>query len=264
MERFRFVTMPFTREIKIDHRYKVAHIEEEIMALKTAIDSRQSAVLTAPAGAGKTLVLRTLKSLLPESRYKTTYFKLTDLSSRDMCRQIAVALGTDPAWCYPTLVRAIEERLRVGFEGGGLRQVIMIDDAQELRPEVLKLIRLLTNFDMDSKLVVSIILSGQMMLKEILHRPDMEDVKQRMIRASELHLLTRDETKSYLDHRVKIAGAQRSPFEDGASDAIFEVTRGNMRAIDKIATACLIDADKAAHDTVSSSDVASARGKLWM
>lgn len=264
MERFRFVTTPFTREIKVDHRHKVVHIEEEIMALKAAIDSRQSAVLTAPAGSGKTLVLRTLRSMLPESRYKTTYFKLTDLSARDMCRQIASALGTEPAGHYPGLVRAIEERLRSGFEGGGLRQVIMIDDAQELRPEVLKLIRLLTNFDMDSKLVVSIILSGQTMLKEILHRPDMEDVKQRLIRSSELRLLSRDETRSYIEHRVKTAGAQRSPFEAGASDAIFEVTRGNMRAIDKIATACLIEADRAASDVVSASDVASARGKLWM
>lgn len=264
MERFRFVTTPFTREIRIDHRHKVAHIEEEILALKAAIDSRQSAVLTAPAGSGKTLVLRTLKSLLPESRYKTTYFKLTDVSARDMCRQIAAALGTEPAGNFPSLVRAIEERLRAGFEDGGLRQIIMIDDAQELRPEAMKLIRLLTNFDMDSKLVVSIILSGQLLLKEILHRPEMEDVKQRLIRSSELRLLTRDETKSYIGHRVKLAGAQHSPFEDGASDAIYEITRGNMRAIDKIATACLVEADKAARDGVSPADVTSARAKLWM
>jgi type II secretory pathway predicted ATPase ExeA len=181
-----------------------------------------------------------------------------------MCRQIAEALGTGPVGHYSSLVRAIEARLKAGFEDAGLRQVIMIDDAHELRPEVLKLIRLLTNFEMDSKLVVSIILSGQLPLKEILHRPDMEDVKQRLARTSEIRLLSLDETRSYIEHRVKIAGAQRSPFDDGAPDSIFEITRGNMRAIDKIATACLLEADKASRDTISSSDVANIRSKLWM
>ncbi|MEK7411849.1 MAG: hypothetical protein AAB263_00865, partial [Planctomycetota bacterium] len=80
MDRFRFQSSPFTREIKVEHRLKIDAIETQVEALKTIIDQRQSAVLVAPAGAGKTVCLRVLRSMLPEARYRTAYIKLADLS----------------------------------------------------------------------------------------------------------------------------------------------------------------------------------------
>ena len=264
MDRFRFTHTPFTREIRVEQRFKAPHLEEEIDSLKRAIDNRESACLIAPAGSGKTVVLRALLSLLPEARYKTSYLKLTDLSARDMCRQIAHHIGAPPAGHYPALVRAIEETLKSGFIEEGRRQVIVFDEAHDMRAEMLRMIRLITNFDMDSKLIVSIILCGQTPLREHLLDARMQDVRQRLVHFGELRLLTREETRAYIEHRSHAAGVSKALFEAHALEALFEVTRGNMRALDSLCSKALHLCDKAQRPVVDQTDVAAARSALWI
>jgi general secretion pathway protein A len=264
MDRYHFTTKPFTREIRTEHRFKVDGHEQEIKALKAAVHERASGVLISPAGGGKSVVLRALEAELPSARHRVSYIKLNDLGARDMCRQIAMFIGTTPCGSYPALVHAIEKRIRSGFDDEGLRQVLIIDEAHDLRPQVLRLLRLLTNFDKDSRLVISVILAGQPPLKEKLLRPEMEDIRQRMGHFGELAFLSREETKSYIDYRCKIAGASKSPFDTQATEAIYEIARGNMRATDELALQSLAIAAAAERDLVDSSDVALARTKRWM
>jgi type II secretory pathway predicted ATPase ExeA len=264
MDRFRFVTEPFTRELKVDQRFKVDFIENEIKKLKEIVDARQSAAIVGPAGSGKTVIVRALTTSLPEARYRVIYLKLASLGARDMCRQVALGLGLPPIGSFPSLVRALEERLRSGYQEQGMRQLLIFDDAHEMRPDTLKLIRLLTNFDMDSKLVVSVLLAGQCHLKKILMAPEMEDVRHRLNYCGELRLLGRDETRAYIAHRVSIAGAPKSPFAADAQEALFEITVGNMRAIDKLAGGSLKTTDEAGRSVVSASEVAATRAKQWM
>lgn len=264
MEIFHFTSPPFTREIRVDHRMNLPTIESEIKSLREVIEARQSAALVAPAGSGKTMVLRALRESLPAARYAVFYFKLSDLSAKDMCRQVALALGLPPKGHYPGLVRALEERFRSGYEDHGMRQVLIFDDAQDMRPNTVRLLRLLTNFEMDSRLFVSIILSGQLSLKQHLLTADLEDVRQRLAHCSELRLLSREDTILYLDHRTKIAGLAVSPFTDAAKEALFEITRGNMRAIDKLALASLKKVAQSARVKVEAADVAIVRGEQWM
>ncbi len=176
-----------------------------------------------------------------------------------------MALSVKPIFRnYPTLIRSIEARLRSGYEDQGIRQVIIFDDAHEMRVEVLRLLRLMTNFEMDSRLLVSIVLSGQLPLKKRLMDPDLEDVRQRLVHCGDLRLLGREEALAYLDHRIKIAGTNISPFTKAAAEALFEVTRGNMRGLDKLASASLDLAISQKRDAVDQGDVAAVRAKLWM
>lgn len=264
MDRFRFVSPPFTRELRIEHRFQVGFLESAVRFLQEAVEARQSVALVSPAGSGKTVAIRALVASLPEARYRVVYLKLADLGARDMCRQLALGLGLPSVGSYPSLVRTLEERLHSGVAQQGVRQVIIFDDAHEMRIEALRLVRLLTNYEMDSKLVVSIILAGQLPLKKILMSADLEDVRQRLMAAAELRLFSREETRAYILHRIKIAGASTSPFAPDAVEALFEISQGNMRAIDKIALGALNAADKEERSTVSASDVASARASLWM
>ncbi len=82
---------------------------------------------------------------------------MTDLSKRDLCREIAVVAGAEPAGNYPALVRRLQERLAASLDIDGLRPVLLLDEAHDIRPEVLGMLRILTNFDMDSRLVVSMV-----------------------------------------------------------------------------------------------------------
>ena len=263
MEQFRFVSEPFNREIRIDHRLAFDFIDQEVKAIKMVVEKRQSAVLIAPPGSGKTVAVRALKAALPEARYRFVYLKLADISMRDMCQQIASAIGAEKSGLFPSLVRNIDERLKAGFDGG-LRPVVVFDDAHELRRETLRLVRILTNFEMDSRLIVSMVLVGHPSLKDLLLRPEVEDVRQRLSHCGELRSLTREETKDYIDHRVKIAGSSQNPFDPLAMEAIFEIARGNMRTIDRLSTAALALANKAGRGRVETSDVAAARATLWI
>jgi general secretion pathway protein A len=264
MESFRFSVPPFTRELKVEERYRLEFLETEVQELKRIVEARSSGAMVAPAGSGKTVVLRGLRALLPEARHQVIYLPLADLSARDMCRQVAVALGMPPIGHYPALVSALNDHLKQGYQTKGMRQVVIIDDAHEMRHEVLRILKLLTNFEMDSRLVVSIILVGQLPLKAKLLHPDLEDIRQRLAHCGELRLLSREEAIGYIDHRVRIAGLTISPFSDAAKDALFEVTRGNMRAIDRLSVAALEVSAAGSRERVEASDVAVARSKRWM
>ena len=181
-----------------------------------------------------------------------------------MCRQIARHIGAPSSAQYPTLVHSIEETLRSGLAEQGRRQVIVFDEAHEMREQWLRMLRLITNFDMDSKLVVSVILCGQTPLKERLLGPEMEDIRQRLVHFGELRLLTREETRGYIEHRSRVAGSPKAPFDTHAVEALFELSRGNMRALDQLCSKALELCDKAERNIVDQADVAAARSTLWI
>jgi general secretion pathway protein A len=257
--RFGFHTTPFTREIPVQERFRLPPSEEALEALVQTVEERMSAALIAPAGTGKTALLRALVARLPEARYRTHYVKVTGLSKRDMCREMAMAAGATPAGSFPMLVRRLQEHFVQTCEGEGLRSVMILDEAHDLRPEVLAMIRVLTNFEMDSRLVVAIVLAGQEPLRRLLQRDDLDDVAKRLAHYATLRSLSREETQSYVDHRCRIAGADSVPFDASAIDALYEIGRGNLRATDRLALKSLQIAHDHKADVCDQNVVASAR-----
>lgn len=261
--RFGFHTAPFTRELSVAQRFSLPMFDEVLTALFRAVDQRGSAALVAPAGTGKTALLRALLDQLPEARYRVHYVKVTDLSKRDLCREIAVACGAQPAGSYPMLVRRLQERFLSTMSDDGVRPVLLLDEAQGLRPEVFSLVKILTNFEMDSRLVLSVILAGQMSLRDLLRQPAHEAVTRRLVHLASLRPLSRPESHRYLAHRCTIAGATTFPFDTGACEAVFEVACGNLRATDQLAAKALEVAHDAGAAIVDSSHLAIARRLLW-
>ncbi len=255
---FGFSTLPFTREIPIKDRWHSDIFDQPLTALRQTIEQRMSGVVLAPSGTGKTLVLRTLRAELPEARYRVHYVKLTSLSRKDLCREIGLAAGFDLSGIYPVVFRMLQQRLRQ-FDEDGLRPVLLLDDTQDMSPLVLTTLRILTNFDMDSRLVLSLVLAGDNQLRNMLQSQPLEPIRRRMAHIATLRLLSRAETRDYMQHRVRVAGAQTFPFDTQTVDAVFEVSRGNLRAIDQLARKSLELAAQKAIATVDPSLVAEAR-----
>jgi type II secretory pathway predicted ATPase ExeA len=255
---FGFSTLPFTREIPIKDRWHSDIFDQPLTALRQTIEQRMSSVVLAPSGTGKTLVLRTLRAELPEARYRVHYVKLTSLSRKDLCREIGLAAGFDLSGIYPVVFRMLQQRLRQ-FDEDGLRPVLLLDDTQDMSPLVLTTLRILTNFDMDSRLVLSLVLAGDNQLRHMLESQPLEPIRRRMTHIATLRLLSRAETRDYMQHRVRVAGAQTFPFDTQAVDAVFEVSRGNLRAIDQLARKSLELAAQKTIATVDPSLVAEAR-----
>lgn len=252
-------SMPFTCEVPIEKRFEAEPFSKAVDALARTVNNRMSAALIGPAGSGKTVILRTLTQRLPEARYQVRYLKVTDLSKRDMCREIATVVGAAPAGTYPALVRSLQERLLTCMNIDGLRPVLFIDESHDMRPEVLSMIRLLMNFEMDSKLVVSLVLTGQPPLRSVLQRDPMTDVARRLALCITLRPLSREETARYVEHRITIAGGTSIPFDPGAIEALYEIGRGNMRAIDLLALKSLETAWETGAKVADSTHVAEAR-----
>jgi len=258
-----FHATPFTRELPVQHHFRLGHTDAVFEALLDCIERRMSAALIAPAGSGKTALVRRLVDRLPEARYDISYVKVTGLSKRDMCREVARACGAEPAGSYPSLVNRLQERFEHTCGSEGRRPLVVLDEAHDLRPDVLSMLRILTNFEMDSRLVVSLLLVGQPSLRRMLARDDQQAIARRLARVAELRLLSRDETARYVEHRCVVAGATTVPFDDSAIDAIFELSRGNMRAIDRLALEALLICARRGEAAASAVHVTTARKDLW-
>jgi len=261
--RFGFKTTPFTREIDVDKLFTLPPLASVVEALVDAVHRRASAALIAPAGLGKTAAMRSVAAALPEARYRVRYTAVTGLSKRDMCREIAATMGLPPAGSYNRLIHKIQDAARAEMDTDAVRPVLIIDDAHELRPDVLSMLRVITNFDMDSRLVLSIVLGGQPPLAEMLRKPEHEDIARRLVHYAVLGPLSRDEVQQYVTHRCAVAGSARVPFDEASLDAIFEVGRGNLRATDLIAYKALDVAHRRDRDTVDATCVVEARKHLW-
>ncbi len=257
-----FRKTPFTRELAVTERFALPPQDEAIEALTEAVSQRMSAVLIAPAGTGKTVALRALLSHLPEVRYQVRYVKVTGLSKRDLCREIAVVCGLSPTGTYPALVRKLQDAFEHASTTDGVRPVLLLDEAHDLRPESLAMLRLLTNFDMDSRLVVSFVLAGQPPLRTLLARPQQAAMAHRLAHYATLRPLSRDETHAYVAHRSAVAGAPSPPFDGDALETLFEMSRGNLRAIDRLALKAIGLAVRSDRSVVSSGDVITAREML--
>ena len=260
---FRFQKTPFTREIRTEDRFRLPFADEALEGLHRCVEARMSGALIAPAGTGKTVLLRCLKAALPEARFQVRDVKVTDLSKRDLCREIALACDAPPAGSYNMLVRRLQERFEQAVHVDGRRPVLLLDEAQDLRVDSLPIVRLLTNFEMDSRLVLSVVLCGTQRVKALLERADQEAVARRIYHYATLRLLSRDELLQYVKHRCTLAGATTVPFDERALDAVFEIGRGNLRATDQLALKALELADQKGADTVDHMQVIEARRLLW-
>ena len=124
----------------------------------------------------------------------------------------------------------------------GRRVVLIVDEAQNLAPEVLEQIRLLTNLETETQKLLQIILIGQPELRKLLAREDLRQLAQRITGRYHLDPLSRQETAAYVRHRMRVAGATADIFTRGALREIYRVSRGIPRVINIICDRALLGA----------------------
>jgi general secretion pathway protein A len=112
--------------------------------------------------------------------------------------------------------------------------LLVVDEAHALRPDVLALLPVLTNFDIDSAARLAVLLTGQNGLRQKLQLAHLESLAQRITVRYQLRGLDRDATRLYVEHRLKTAGLERPLFSDPAFEAIYNASQGLMRRIDAL------------------------------
>jgi general secretion pathway protein A len=212
-----------------DHREALASIYYGIEA------GRGFMALIAVPGMGKTTLLFHLLERFRASA-RTAFLFQTQCNSREFMRFLLSELscesgaGQDPVAMHDEFNRLLLQEAR-----SGRRCIIIVDEAQNLDPTVLETIRLLSDFETPRAKLLQIILSGQPGLANKLARPSLAQLRQRISLIGRLGTLPPQETRNYLDHRLKVAGASGAQiFADDACAMIAELSLGIPRNINNL------------------------------
>ncbi len=198
--------------------------------------------LTGEVGTGKTTLVRTLlQNRLPENTDVAVVLN-PQLSATEFLATIVEELGIDEnidAASMKSLTDALNRYLLDAY-AEGRRVILIVDEAQNLAPSVLEQVRLLTNLETAKQKLLQIILIGQPELRELLSRNDLRQLAQRITGRYHLEPLSRDETASYIAHRMKVAGALTDVFEPSAMREVFRLTQGVPRLVNVICDRALL------------------------
>lgn len=202
-------------------------------------------LLTGEIGAGKTTVCRCFLEQIPR-RCNVAYIFNPKLSTGELlqsiCEEFRIPLPEGASASLKTHVDALNEFL-LKTHAVGQNNVLIIDEAQNLSPEVLEQLRLLTNLETSERKLLQIILIGQPELRQMLAQPELEQLAQRVIARYHLDALSEEETAHYIQHRLETAGLKRgSLFDRKALKRIHELTRGVPRRINLLCDRALLGA----------------------
>ena len=199
--------------------------------------------LTGEVGTGKTTLCRCLLDQVPEGTHIALLLNPL-VTPRELLAAISEELGIDVSDSIEStrlLVDGLNQYL-LDAHARGERVVVVIDEAQNLSPEALEQVRLLTNLETSKEKLLQIVLLGQPELRELLQRRTLRQLAQRITARYHLSPLGPKDSHLYIRHRMQVAGAQRNPFRRNAMNALYQRSQGIPRLINIIADRSLIAA----------------------
>ena len=198
--------------------------------------------LTGEVGTGKTTLIRSLLEQLP-AKAEIALILNPQLSTLEflqvICQELGIAATAEDS--VRARIDALNAHLLRAY-AEARRIVLIVDEAQALTPELLEQIRLLTNLETPKKKLLQIILIGQPELRDLLDRPEMRQVAQRITGRYHLEPLGKEDTALYVRHRMKVAGAQSDVFTPSATAKLYRLSRGIPRLINVVADRALLAA----------------------
>jgi type II secretory pathway predicted ATPase ExeA len=198
------------------------------------------AVLVGEAGTGKTTLLYSLLNLLERRRFVTAMISNPTMSRAEFYDFMLAKLEVEcPSGLKSRQLIALEDALRRNL-ASGKPSVLIVDEAQRLPTELLEEIRLLLNLETPREKLLRIVVSGQQELIEILRRPEMRQLKQRISCLCKLEALSLEELEEYVNHRLLLAGmAAQTLFSRENLALIHEYSGGIPRLVNSLCDGAL-------------------------
>lgn len=231
---------PFAKDIEVEHHFESRDFKEVINRLEFLKDTRGIGLLTGEPGMGKSFIVRYFLSTLNPNLYKSVYIPISTLTVPDFYRALCDGLGIAPAYKKIDMFKQIQEALYTYQTSKNITPVIVVDEAQFIKNSILDDLRMILNFDVDSKDCAILLLVGQTPFLTQLSRQHHEALRQRIMVNYYIKGLTKDETVEYVESRLKSAGFHEKLFTQSALELLFTVTNGSMRPINTLAKMCLI------------------------
>ena len=225
-------------------------------------------VLTGEIGTGKTTVCRCFLEQVP-AHCNVAYIVNPRLTATELVQTVCedfgvVAPGTAAGGETVRHWTGLLNQFLLQAHAAGRNCVLIIDEAQQLSAEVLEQLRLLTNLETNERKLLQIVLIGQPELRDMLARPELEQLAQRVIARFHLDALSAEESTQYITHRLAVAGwSGPLPFDRAALRDIHRLARGVPRRINLLCGRALLGAYASGQRVVGRATVARAAREVF-
>lgn len=239
---FGFTGLPFRKSVKAHNMFDSQSQRELRHGLHLWLEIRGLGLVTGPSGVGKSISLRRLVAELPAERYAVHRFGQIPTTPLGFLRALARRLGLRPRLHLADLFEDIREALARHEDEHGTHPVLILDDAEGMRPATLDLVRRLTAHELDGSESVSILLVGTERLLDALRDPVLVPLRTRFGYAHQLRAFGMEDARNYVHHHVAASGGPEKLFTDGALTALFGASQGVPRQLNQLALQALVEA----------------------
>jgi putative secretion ATPase (PEP-CTERM system associated) len=198
-------------------------------------------VITGEIGAGKTTLVRALLEELDPRRVVAAQLVSTMLDSDNLLRAVATAFGLAVRGEDKAHLLAGLEAFLTALVTQNKRALLIVDEAQNLTPQAMEELRMLSNFQLGDRALLQSFLVGQPELRDLMRAPTMQQLRQRIIASYHLGPMDKAETRDYIEHRLQRVGWKGDPsFDDDAFARVYEASGGIPRRINQLCNRLLL------------------------
>ena len=237
-EHFQLKMQPFSEHASATSLWIDGRMKEALARLNHLVDHATLGLVTGPTGVGKSALLKRFMHELSRQRCEPVYCHLTHLKSTGLLKLLVSQLGEIPRRGKERLFEQILQR--AGRTECTL--LVIIDEAHLLDGDALTDLRLLVSSAMDAAPPLKLLLVGQETLRGTLKQSQHRDLLNRISVHYRIKPLTKEQTGRYIDIQMKQAGGPEDIFDISVKELIHDFTGGLPRAINNMATACLLQA----------------------
>jgi len=242
LSHFNLHSLPFTKEIAVDSLIELPSVEKALQSAMLLVETRGIGLMIGKSGTGKSCILRKLVDSLHTGLYRPLYICHTSIGLTEFYTHLCVGLGLEPASRRAPMFRMIQERILSLNKSNKIHPVLLIDEAHHLDNEILKEIRLFTNFEIDSYNALTVLICGLENITSRFGLSYLEPLANSITITIHVDGLPKEETFSYIEQRISQCGNSTSLFTKNALQLTHQASGGIMRNINRIAHAALVNA----------------------
>lgn len=209
-------------------------------------------LITGSPGKGKTTAIRNYTSKLNSSLYKVVYISLTTLSNANFFKYLVMSLDLEPAFSKQNNFKIIQDEINRIYIEKRKTPIFIIDEANSINSPILYDLKMLFNFEMDSKDRAVILLIGLPKIIQTLNLVSNEPLKQRIVMNYNFEGLNKEESKKYIITKIKEAGCKDDIFDSQSIETIINAADGTPRLINKYCNNCFLIGNSLNEDKINS------------